>query len=69
MNSIKTNFALVKNLDSYIEGEYRPIALENRVLRNIFGPKRDEVRGDLRRLRNEELRLNCSSSYIIKGKL
>jgi hypothetical protein len=28
---------------------------ENRVLRRIFGPKRDEVTGDLRKLHNEEL--------------
>jgi len=29
--------------------------LENRVLRRIFGPKRDEVRGEGRKLHNEEL--------------
>jgi hypothetical protein len=28
---------------------------ENRVLRRIFGPKRDEVKGGLRKLHNEEL--------------
>jgi hypothetical protein len=28
---------------------------ENRVLRRIFGPKRDEVTGDWRKLHNEEL--------------
>jgi hypothetical protein len=28
---------------------------ENRVLRKIFGPKRDEVTGEWRRLHNEEL--------------
>jgi hypothetical protein len=28
---------------------------ENRVLRRIFGPKRDEVTGGWRRLHNEEL--------------
>ena len=28
---------------------------ENRVLRRIFGPKRDEVRGEWRKLHNEEL--------------
>jgi len=28
---------------------------ENRILRRIFGPKRDEVTGDWRRLHNEEL--------------
>jgi hypothetical protein len=29
---------------------------ENRVLRRIFGPKRDEVRGEWRKLHKEELR-------------
>jgi hypothetical protein len=29
---------------------------ENRVLRRIFGPKRDEVTGGWRKLHNEELR-------------
>jgi hypothetical protein len=28
---------------------------ENRMLRRIFGPKREEVKGDWRRLHNEEL--------------
>ena len=28
---------------------------ENRVLRRLFGPKRDEVTGELRKLYNEEL--------------
>jgi len=29
---------------------------ENRVLRRIFGPKRDEVTGEWRKLHNEEIR-------------
>ena len=29
---------------------------ENRVLRRVFGPKRDEVKGEWRKLHNEELR-------------
>ena len=34
---------------------------ENRVLRRIFGPKRDEVTGEWRKLHNEELNnLYCS---------
>jgi hypothetical protein len=38
--------------------------LENRVLR-IFGPKRDEVTGEWRRLHNEELNdLYCSPNII-----
>jgi hypothetical protein len=31
----------------------------NRVLRRIFGPKRDEVTGEWRKLHNEELVQNC----------
>jgi sorting nexin-29 len=36
--------------------EHRLRVLENRVLRWIFGPKRDEVTGEWRKLHNEELR-------------
>jgi hypothetical protein len=39
---------------------------ENRVLRRIFGPKRDEATGDWRRLRNEELNDLYSSPNIIR---
>jgi hypothetical protein len=35
--------------------ECRLRVLENRVLRRIFGPKRDEVTGEWRRLHNKEL--------------
>jgi hypothetical protein len=35
--------------------EYRLKVLENRVLWRIFGPKRDEVTGDWRKLHNEEI--------------
>jgi hypothetical protein len=38
---------------------------ENRVLRKIFGPKRDEVTGGLRKLHNEEVRDLYSSRIII----
>ena len=35
---------------------------ENRVLRRIFGPKREEVTGEWRKLHNEELNnLYCSA--------
>jgi hypothetical protein len=38
---------------------------ENRVLRRIFGPKRDEVTGEWRRLHNEEICALYSSRNII----
>jgi hypothetical protein len=38
----------------------------NRVLRRIFGPKRDEVMGEWRKLHNEELRDLYSSPSIIR---
>jgi hypothetical protein len=38
---------------------------ENRVLRRIFGPKRDEVIGGWRKLHNEEFHnLYCTPSII-----
>jgi hypothetical protein len=37
---------------------------ENGAMRGIFGPKRDEIKGELRKLHNEELiNLYCSSNY------
>jgi hypothetical protein len=51
--------------------EHRLRVFENRVLRRIFGPKRDEVSGEWRKLHNEELRDLYSSpsiSRIIKSR-
>jgi hypothetical protein len=39
---------------------------ENRVLRRISGPKRDDVTGEWRKLNNEELRNLYSSPNIIR---
>jgi hypothetical protein len=39
---------------------------ENRVLRRTFGPRRDEVMGDLRKLHNVALRDLYSLSSIIR---
>ena len=38
---------------------------ENRVLRRIFGPKRNEVTGEWRRLQNKELYALCTSPNTI----
>jgi hypothetical protein len=45
--------------------EHRLRVFENRVLRRIFGPKRDEVTGGWRKLLNEELHIFYSSPSII----
>ena len=45
--------------------KYRLRVYENRVLRRIFGPKRNEVTGEWRKLHNEELNdLYCSPSVV-----
>jgi hypothetical protein len=46
--------------------QYRLRVLENRMLRRIFGPKRDEVTGDWRKLHNGELHNLYSSPNIIR---
>jgi hypothetical protein len=46
--------------------EHRLRVFENRVLRRIFGPKRDEVTGEWRKLHNEELHNLYSSPDIIR---
>ena len=39
---------------------------ENRMLRRVFGPKRDEVTGEWRKLHNEELRDLYSLPNIVR---
>jgi hypothetical protein len=46
--------------------EHRLRVFENRVVRGIFGPKRNEVTGEWRKLHNEELRDLYSSPSIIR---
>jgi hypothetical protein len=47
--------------------EHRLRVFENRVLSRIFGPKRDEVTGEWRKLHNEELH-NLYHPQISLGK-
>jgi hypothetical protein len=38
---------------------------ENRVLRRVFGPKRDEVTGEWRQLHNEEINEEMNDLYFL----
>ena len=49
-----------------IAGERKLRVFDNMVLRRIFGPRRDEVVGELRRLHNEELNDLYSSPNIVR---
>jgi hypothetical protein len=53
-------------LVSDIKEEHRLKVFENRVLRIIFGPKRDEVIEGWRKVHNEELHNLYRSSHIIR---
>jgi len=46
--------------------ERRLRVFEKRLLRRIFGPKRDEVTGEWRKLHSEELNVLCSSPNILR---
>jgi len=46
--------------------ERRPRVFENRMLRRIFGPQRDEVKREWRKLVNEELNDLYSSPSIVR---
>jgi hypothetical protein len=46
--------------------ERRLRVFENRALKRIFGPRRDEVTGEWRKLHNEELHIFNSSPKIIR---
>jgi hypothetical protein len=47
--------------------EHRLRAFENRVLRIIFRPKRDEIRGEWRKLHNDDLNHVYFSPNIVRA--
>jgi len=49
-----------------LKEELRLRVCENRVLRRIFGPKKDEVTGEWRKLHNEEHNDLYSSPNIVR---
>jgi hypothetical protein len=55
-----------ETLSLILRAEHRLRIFEKRVLRKIFGPKRDDIVGGWRKLYNEELRNLYSSSNIIR---
>jgi hypothetical protein len=55
-----------ETLSLILREEHRLMTFGNRVLRRVFGPSRDEVTGDWRKLHNEELHNLYSSPNIIR---
>jgi hypothetical protein len=55
-----------ETLSLTLREDHRLRVFENRVLRRIFGPKRDEVTGGWRKLHNEEFRDLYLSPSIIR---
>jgi hypothetical protein len=49
-----------------VREDHRLRVFEKRVLRRIFGPKRDALTGEWRKLHNEELHILYASPNIIR---
>jgi hypothetical protein len=64
--SVKMRIYKTKILPVVLYGYETWSLFGNRVLRGIFGPKRDELTGEWRKLHNEELRDLYSSPSIIR---
>jgi hypothetical protein len=63
----KYNIRLVEFVGTLtVREEHKLRVFENRVLRRIFGPKRDRVTGEWRKLHNGELHDLYSSPSIIR---
>jgi hypothetical protein len=58
---------MLTNSSLTLKKKFRLRYFKNRVLRRIFGPKRDQVAGEWRKLHNQELNdLYCSPNIIIR---
>jgi hypothetical protein len=55
-----------ETLSLTLREKHRLTVFENRLLRRMFGPKRDEVSGGWRKLHNEELHGLYSSPSIVR---
>jgi hypothetical protein len=53
---------------SHIKGEHKLRVLENRVLRRIFGPKREVVSEGYRKIHNEGLYSSPDITRVIKSR-
>ena len=58
---------MVVKLSLTLREEHRLRVFENKVLRKIFGAKRDGITGELRKLRNADIHSLYSSPNIIKN--
>jgi hypothetical protein len=71
---VKVRKSIIIRVDSYgcetwsltLRKEHRPRVFQNRALRGIFGPKRDEILGEWRKLHNDELNKFYSTRNIIR---